>query len=116
MNFDTLTGLPELPEGQFWRVVEYAWSYYGTSGPQVQIVERSKKVLRARWFQAPVSRDVEQVIDAIEMKYKGDLPSRVDVKNAAVELMSRRLKEEERRRTWDEIAGDYPPNTVRIPE
>lgn len=97
MKVDKTTGLPELPEGFFWRVVpKYAEYGGGILGVAVQLIERRKGFLgRTKELVLTESSTITEDV-------------RSNIKGSAQILFEWLTKSEE----FIYFVGDYPPNNI----
>lgn len=93
MNIDSATGLPELPEGYFWRV--------RTGSLSRDYLDLRKKT----WYGS-------KVIDNRVLRYydgEGNvIEPRVEILNRAKRIYG------EFENPWDEYYGDYPPKKLEV--
>lgn len=141
-EIDALTGLPALPEGQFWRVTNKTeWSTYGgcereiANRFEVRIIEPrtiTKTHTTKRRFRKDVTTEEvvesERIVDreslyilvseatkTKEAVYDYDLtPEGISV--AATRLVERREKKRLEQARKAELLGDYPPKTLKKEE
>lgn len=140
MNIDPKTGLPEVPEGYFWRVTKsgFEWSEYREPHPLLTVDLRKRDP--KRWYhRSEPSHSVQSVNLSIytdkmytrdgfyypEPKWRdhSDEDYQNIIRNAAVKLYERNqvsLEQaairERTRAAVAKIVGDYPPKKIEVPE
>lgn len=144
MNIDPRTGLPEVPEGYFWRVTKsgfewsHGWGRYWEPHPLLTVDLRKRDP--KRWYhRSETSHSVQSIDLAIytdesyqrdghpwsEPKWRdhSDEDYQNIIRNAAIKLYERNQASLEqaaiRERTRAAVAkimGDYPPKKVEVSE
>lgn len=115
----TETGLPELPEGHFWRVryhhrySSYGIDYVDRTRLQVQLIETRTTTWIAtqrKWFRNKEISYTDVDKNALFTEdCQGTNP--IAVRNAANRIM----KLWEKAKVRDALVGDYPPKTLEVP-
>lgn len=131
MQIDELTGLPELPDGCFWRVLEYSNPYFALREPSsygfyVEIVEKTtliKPAVKSFWFFEWHSGTYEEVKEKTLVseqikKHTTDGKTEVLLEDLSKDLI---LKAAERAYDrWhlmergQKLLGDYPPKSLKV--
>lgn len=121
----TETGLPELPEGYFWRVrhrryrpfEKYDWVDTDTTRLQVLLIKtfsgtRTEKVYPKPWYRR-THKEIEVPYTSEDIQFVEDAEGThtIAVRNAANRIMKRWEKAKVR----DALVGDYPPKTLEVP-
>lgn len=123
-NKMTDTGLPELPEGYFWRVRHHKTrrlgAYYGTfyltdeKRLQVQLIHRKVTThtrTEKRMFRTVTITDVDaREVELFTEDAQGTNP--IAVRNAANRIAKQWARAKER----DALVGDYPPKKFDVSE
>lgn len=124
ITIDTETGLPELPEGQFWRVTDYQPIFSGLTGygagHSVQIVEHVTSPTvqtRWRWFRwIEIEGEPETRVNVLQHRQISEALSEESILKTAIDLLESieeaRLAEEAIAR----LVGDYPPKKLEVSE
>ena len=100
MNIDTNTGLPELPEGHFWRVTT------GFEGMEVQW-------RKPTWYGSKVvgSTEIDQTSAGVRIRYSQEITPEDVLHNAKYVY-----KQQERYQKNRNLLGDYPPKKLYVPK
>jgi len=113
MNIDLATGLPELPEGHFWRVAHplEAWGFGECDHARLQVELRvtttvTSQVKTGRFFGEWMT--VQKESSSVVVTENCDGTSPADVLEAA----RRAMENFEARQAAHALVGDYPPKQL----
>lgn len=98
------TGLPELPKGQFWRVVRGVQSY--------MYLELRRKHLIGSSIISEVEIQTYGFASGLKIRDYTQDELREQIRNAAEKMLRKRAEEDILNSSLNELTGDYPPKRL----